>query len=102
MDLELIQSRLKKFAVDRDWEQFHNPKNLAMSISIEAAELMEIFQWSSPKLCFSSIADPNSKPTTKAHENFTRIWRHHSAMRCTGHPEAKQRHRGSETEKEDS
>lgn len=33
------------FVRERDWEQFHTPKNLAMSIAIEAAELMEIFQW---------------------------------------------------------
>jgi NTP pyrophosphatase (non-canonical NTP hydrolase) len=42
-------SRLKtlvgRFVRERDWESFHSPKNLAMSISIEAAELMEIFQW---------------------------------------------------------
>lgn len=46
MDLELIQSRLRKFAEDRDWEQFHSPKNLVMALSVEVAELMEIFQWS--------------------------------------------------------
>jgi dCTP diphosphatase len=35
-----------KFREERDWKQFHTPKNLSMSIAIEAAELMEIFQWS--------------------------------------------------------
>lgn len=35
-----------KFRDDRDWKQFHNPKNLAISISLEAAELLEVFQWS--------------------------------------------------------
>lgn len=35
-----------KFRDDRDWKQFHNPKDLAISISLEAAELLEIFQWS--------------------------------------------------------
>ena len=35
-----------KFRVDRDWKQFHNPKDLAISISLEAAELLEVFQWS--------------------------------------------------------
>jgi len=34
-----------KFALDRDWDQFHTPENLAKSISIEAAELLECFQW---------------------------------------------------------
>ena len=38
--------RIRKFSDDRDWEQFHSPANLAKSISIEAAELLECFQWS--------------------------------------------------------
>jgi len=37
--------RIGKFRDDRDWRQFHNPKDLAASISIEAAELLELFQW---------------------------------------------------------
>ena len=40
-----LQEKLKKFITERNWSKFHNPKNLAMSISIEAAELMELFQW---------------------------------------------------------
>lgn len=39
-------NRILKFRDDRDWKQFHNPKDLAISISLEAAELLEIFQWS--------------------------------------------------------
>ena len=39
-----------KFRDDRDWKQFHNPKDLAISISLEAAELLEIFQWSGTKI----------------------------------------------------
>ena len=35
-----------KFRDDRDWKQFHNPKDLAISLSLEAAELLEVFQWS--------------------------------------------------------
>lgn len=38
--------RIRKFTEDRDWEQFHSPSNLAKSIVIEAAELLECFQWS--------------------------------------------------------
>ena len=38
--------RIKKFTSDRDWDQFHSPANLAKSISIEANELLECFQWS--------------------------------------------------------
>ncbi len=39
-------SQVLKFRDDRDWRQFHNPKDLAISISLEAAELLEVFQWS--------------------------------------------------------
>ena len=39
-----------KFRDDRDWAQFHNPKDLAISLSLEAAELLEIFQWSGDDL----------------------------------------------------
>ena len=40
-----LSSRIKKFNQERDWEQFHSPSNLAKSISIESAELLECFQW---------------------------------------------------------
>lgn len=40
-----ILEHILKFRDDRDWKQFHTPKNLAMSLAVEAAELMEIFQW---------------------------------------------------------
>ena len=39
-------NQVLKFRDDRDWKQFHNPKDLAISISLEAAELLEVFQWS--------------------------------------------------------
>lgn len=40
-----LRIALRKFAADRDWQQFHTPKNLAMALSVETAELSEIFQW---------------------------------------------------------
>jgi NTP pyrophosphatase (non-canonical NTP hydrolase) len=43
--LENLKERLLKFGSDRDWDQFHKPKDLAVSVSIEAAELLELFQW---------------------------------------------------------
>ena len=43
--LELLQQRLREFARERDWEQFHSPKNLSMALIAEAAELVEHFQW---------------------------------------------------------
>ena len=39
-------NRIRQFTIDRDWDQFHTPSNLAKSISIEANELLECFQWS--------------------------------------------------------
>ncbi|SCW62445.1 NTP pyrophosphatase, house-cleaning of non-canonical NTPs [Ruminococcaceae bacterium YRB3002] len=42
--------QILKFRDDRDWKQFHNPKDLAISISLESAELLEVFQWSGTDL----------------------------------------------------
>jgi NTP pyrophosphatase (non-canonical NTP hydrolase) len=44
-DLAELKQRLRVFAAERDWDQFHSPKNLAMALSVEAAELVELFQW---------------------------------------------------------
>jgi len=44
-EIEQLNKKLKQFAVERDWEQFHAPKNLAMALIVEAAELVEHFQW---------------------------------------------------------
>src|SRR5687767_9572301 len=44
-ELETLRDQLRDFAAARDWEQFHSPKNLAMALSAEAGELLEIFQW---------------------------------------------------------
>jgi dCTP diphosphatase len=43
--LESLRHRLRKFAFDRDWDQYHSPKNLSMALIAEAAELVEHFQW---------------------------------------------------------
>lgn len=44
-----LHAVIKRFAAERDWEQFHTPKNLAMAMSVEAAEVVEIFQWLTPE-----------------------------------------------------
>ena len=44
-DLADVQAAIRRFRDDRKWMQFHNPKNLACSVAIEAAELLELFQW---------------------------------------------------------
>lgn len=43
--LDDLKQRLRQFARERDWEQFHSPKNLSMALIVEAAELVEHFQW---------------------------------------------------------
>ena len=47
-DIKTITEALINFRNERDWEQFHNPKDLALAISIEAAELLELFLWKKP------------------------------------------------------
>jgi NTP pyrophosphatase (non-canonical NTP hydrolase) len=44
-DLEGLRTQLRAFAAARDWDTFHSPKNLAMALSAEAGELLEVFQW---------------------------------------------------------
>ena len=46
INIGTIKEKLRDFSKDRDWEQYHSPKNLAMALSVEVAELVEIFQWS--------------------------------------------------------
>ncbi|SVC94675.1 uncharacterized protein METZ01_LOCUS347529 [marine metagenome] len=43
--LDELKSIVESFVDERDWQQFHNPKNLTMALSVETAELMELFQW---------------------------------------------------------
>jgi dCTP diphosphatase len=45
VDLAALRNALRQFAGERDWDQFHSPKNLAAALSVEAAELLEQFQW---------------------------------------------------------
>ena len=48
-DIETIQAELRKFNRERDWDQFHNGKDLAIGLSVEAAELLECFLWKNPE-----------------------------------------------------
>ena len=49
LDLEAVQARLRAFAAARDWEKFHTPKNLSAALSVEVAEIVELFQWLTPE-----------------------------------------------------
>jgi dCTP diphosphatase len=53
-----LRQEMACFVAERDWEQFHDPKNLSMSIAIEAAELMEHFQWLSSQESREAVKDP--------------------------------------------
>ncbi|MFU8771149.1 MAG: nucleotide pyrophosphohydrolase [Anaerolineales bacterium] len=56
-----LRRLVAKFIADRSWEPYHSPKNLAMSIAIEAAELMEHFQWMSAQESINYLDNPESK-----------------------------------------
>jgi len=49
MGSEEVMAKLREFIANREWDQFHTQENLAKSISIEAAELLEVFQWGGPQ-----------------------------------------------------
>ncbi|GAA3389813.1 nucleotide pyrophosphohydrolase [Streptomyces roseoviridis] len=53
-----LQRRLADFAAARAWQPYHTPKNLAAALSVEAAELLEIFQWLTPEEAERVMADP--------------------------------------------
>ena len=56
-----LAGALRQFARERDWEQFHTPKNMAMALTVEAAELQEIFQWLTPEESRELTADQKGR-----------------------------------------
>jgi dCTP diphosphatase len=60
-NLDELKNMVVKFARDRDWDQFHSPKNLAMAVTVEAAELQEIFMWLTQDESFQLTAAQKSK-----------------------------------------
>jgi NTP pyrophosphatase (non-canonical NTP hydrolase) len=56
-----LRDRLREFAKERDWDQFHSPKNLASALSVEAAELLEHFQWMTEAESSTVDADRKAK-----------------------------------------
>lgn len=59
--VDQLRQLLREFVDERQWHPFHNPKNLAMSLAIEAAELMEHFQWLTPDEATEAVADPSQR-----------------------------------------
>ncbi|MGB0387763.1 MAG: nucleotide pyrophosphohydrolase [Ardenticatenaceae bacterium] len=64
--LSELQARVKHFVEEREWRSFHNPKNLAISIAIEAAELMEHFQWLTNEQSQERLRDPDKRAEVAA------------------------------------
>ena len=58
MDITRLQARLRDFSAERGWEPYQTPKNLAMAMVVEAAELVEIFQWMTPDASTRVADDP--------------------------------------------
>lgn len=56
-----LRLAVRQFVSARDWDQYHTPKNLAMSIAIEAAEIMEHFQWYTPEEVQTRLADEQER-----------------------------------------
>ncbi|MFC9335454.1 nucleotide pyrophosphohydrolase [Arthrobacter sp. NPDC057009] len=67
MSIESLTAQLRHFAQDRDWEQFHTPKNLAMALSGEAGELLALFQWLRDEQVSEWFEDPANR-TAVEHE----------------------------------
>jgi dCTP diphosphatase len=67
LDVEQIKMLLRNFSTERDWNQFHNPKNLAMSLACESGELLEIFRWLTEEESTQAKMNPHSKEQV-AHE----------------------------------
>ena len=71
--MDKLRDLLRDFAKERDWDQFHSPKNLAMALVVEAGEIVEHFQWLPPVAC----RDPFLAELTSSHEQRNRECRAH-------------------------
>jgi dCTP diphosphatase len=60
IDEQKLQQTLRDFANDRDWEQFHSPRNLISALNVEAGELLELFQWESANHVVD-VGDPETR-----------------------------------------
>lgn len=65
IDLPSISQTISNFAAERDWDQFHSVKNLAMALSVEVAELTEIFQWLTEEQSNSAASDDKKRQKIK-------------------------------------
>jgi dCTP diphosphatase len=68
--LEVLKEQLKQFSAERDWDQFHSPKNLSMALAVEASELLEIFQWMQE----AESLDPDIKTRERIREELADVF----------------------------
>jgi NTP pyrophosphatase (non-canonical NTP hydrolase) len=68
-DLRELKERVRDFVAERDWDRFHSPKNLTMALSVEASELVELFQW----LTEEQSAAPDEKLRRRAAEELADV-----------------------------
>ena len=70
-----LRDALRRFAAARDWQQFHTPKNLAMALAVEAAELLEHFQWLTPAQS-ARLDAKRKRAARRVHITYIRsVWR---------------------------
>lgn len=69
-DLQSLTQALRDFAKEREWEQFHSPKNLASALTVEASELLEHFQWLTEEQSRNLSADKKAKVAAEAADVF--------------------------------
>ena len=60
-DIEDLTTAIREFAQQRNWERFHTPKNLAMALCVEVAELVELFQWLTPEESAALVNTPEGR-----------------------------------------
>jgi len=65
LDIEELQKKVIEFRDARDWAQYHNPKDLTISLSLEVAELLEIFQWKDAQEVEATKSDPDERRRVK-------------------------------------
>ncbi len=73
--LEALRDRLREFVRERDWEQFHSPKNLAMAMIVEAAELVEHFQWATEQESRELSAEKRERVAHELADTFVYLLR---------------------------
>jgi NTP pyrophosphatase (non-canonical NTP hydrolase) len=73
--LDHLRARINQFVKERDWEQFHSPKNLTMAMIVEAAELVEHFQWITEEESLNLSADKNVEVGQELADTFVYLLR---------------------------